>query len=147
VYEIFEQRGYTKKLTGTYLVDFPDSVNTGTGPRPLLYAIQDQTTGQFVKIGYTTDLEYRKTQYNNPNYFFVILGRLDLLDDVTEERLRQVYREMMDEIISHAEAPAPIRELFSVIVNKGGEGRMQTQDHPPHVRSWLSVALPTTRPG
>ena len=116
-----ERKGYAKSLHGTYLYDFDGVVvDDDIGTHPLLYAVFD-ADDNLIKIGYTTNMKYRKQHYNNQSLVFVVLVHLHRLDAETEQYLQQKYRQMCEEIQNSTNTPEAFKKLFHMIVDRGGE--------------------------
>jgi hypothetical protein len=77
MFQHLDDNGYTLRLDGTYIRDFVAFSEEDCGVHALLYAQIDKATGKIIKIGLTTNLEFRTSFYEDRDkYLFIPVTHL-----------------------------------------------------------------------
>ena len=122
------EEGYVLDIMSPYRDDF-EFANYDNWCKPgktamakLLYAVFDKKTNELLKIGWTGDLEYRSGKgYDLTKVYLVPFVDFHLLDESTDAFLQEQYHEVVTKIRSDHRVPEPVRKLFEMIAERGGE--------------------------
>ena len=124
--------GYVRNPSGEFgsLIVQPYRIKMA-GTMAILYSVlqrQADRTYKVLKCGLSREWATRETYYNKDphwkdrkNISFEQIFNLDLLEEDIHTFMEAEYRGMMDRIIANDIYPAPIRKLFHMYANRGGE--------------------------
>ena len=114
--------GYVLEIDGPHTMDFGKASDENCGKYKVLYAMVDKVTGELKKIGLAGILEIRKAKYqDHDKCYFIPFLKLRQLEKEMDSFLQGQCRELVAAVRNNEGTPEPVRKLFEMVVDRGGE--------------------------